>query len=153
MREIRTAIEINAPPERVWQTIVDFPAYPEWNPFVTRAKGALRMGERIEIFVQVPDGPAMVFKPRVLRVEPPRELRWLGTLAVPGLFNGEHIFRLEPVGAGRSRFLHEEEFTGLLIPFMGSVLKKSARGYVLMNEALKARVEGMSKGERFDVGQ
>jgi uncharacterized membrane protein len=27
-------IEINAPVEKVWAAIVDFPSYPKWNPFV-----------------------------------------------------------------------------------------------------------------------
>ena len=142
MREIHTEIEVGAPPGRVWRALTDFASYPEWNPFVTSVRGGeLKEGARLEIVVRVPDGPTMTFKPRVLKVEPERELRWLGTLAVPGLFNGEHIFRLEPAGAGRSRFLHGEHFTGLLIPFMGGVLRKTERGYRLMNEALKRRVE------------
>ena len=86
----------------------------------------------------------MTFKPKVLRVEPARELRWLGTLPVPGLFNGEHIFRIEPAGDGRACFHHGEHFTGLLIPFMGGTLTKTERGYRLMNEALKRRVESGS---------
>ena len=143
MRELHTEIEIDAPPERVWQVLTDFAAYPEWNPFVTsvRGDGELKEGARLEIVVRVPDGPTMTFKPRVLKVEPARELRWLGTLPLPGLFNGEHIFRLEAAGGGGARFLHGEHFSGLLIPFMGGVLRKTERGYRLMNEALKARVE------------
>jgi hypothetical protein len=141
MREIHTEIEIDATPERVWRVLTDLPSYAGWNPFVTRAAGELKEGARIEIFVQVPDYRGMRFKPRVLRVEPQRELRWLGTLPLPGLFNGEHIFRIEPAGDGRSRFLHGEKFTGLLIPFMGGVLEKTRRGYEMMNAALKARAE------------
>jgi hypothetical protein len=141
MREIQTDIEIAAAPEEVWRVLTDFAAYPEWNPFVTRASGELREGGRLEIFVQVPEGRGMKFTPRVLRVEPARELRWIGSMPL-NLFNGEHIFRLEPAGPARTRFLHGERFTGLLIPLMGSTLEKVRRGYFLMNEALKARVEG-----------
>ena len=141
MKEIKTEIEIDSTPERVWEVLADLSSYSEWNPFVTRAKGDLKLGERIEILVQVPGGRALKFTPRVLEVEPNRALRWLGTLLIPGLFNGEHIFRIEPLGEGRSRFLHGEKFTGLLIPFMGGTLEKVKKGYVLMNEALKTRVE------------
>lgn len=144
MREIQTDIEIEAAPEEVWRVLTDFAAYPSWNPFVTRAGGELREGGRLEIFVQVPEGRGMKFTPRVLRVEPARELRWIGSMPL-NLFNGEHIFKLEPAGAARTRFLHGERFTGLLIPFMGSTLRKVRRGYVLMNEALKARVEGAAR--------
>jgi len=145
MREIHTEIEIDAAPEEVWRVLTDFAAYPSWNPFVRSVSGELREGARLEIFVQIPEGRGMKFTPKVLRVEPARELRWIGSLPVPGLFNGEHIFRLEPAGPGRARFLHGERFTGLLIPFMGSILKKTRRGYLLMNEALKARVEGAAR--------
>jgi hypothetical protein len=142
MREIQTEIRIEAPPAEVWRVLTDFAAYPAWNPFVKRVEGELRVGARLEIFVQVPEGRGMKFKPEVLRVEEARELRWLGSLPVPGLFNGEHIFRLEPAGAEGTRFLHGERFKGLLIPLMGGTLVKVERGYLLMNEALKARVEG-----------
>lgn len=141
MREIQTEIEIEAAPEEVWRVLTDFAAYGEWNPFVTRAAGELREGGRLEIFVQVPEGRGMKFAPVVLRVVPARELRWIGRLPL-NLFNGEHIFRLEPAGPGRTRFLHGERFTGFLIPFMDSTIKKTHRGYLLMNEALKRRVEG-----------
>lgn len=141
MREIQTDIEIGAAPSEVWRVLTDFAAYSEWNPFVTRASGELREGGRLEIFVQVPEGRGMKFTPKVLRVAPGRELRWIGSLPL-NLFNGEHFFKLEPAGEGRTRFLHGERFTGLMIPFMGSMMKKVRRGYLLMNEALKARVEG-----------
>ena len=142
MREIHTEIEIDAAPEEVWRVLTDFDAYPEWNPFVKSVRGEPAVGARLEIFVQVPGGPGRKFRPRVLRAEPARELRWIGTLPVPGLFNGEHIFQLEPSGEGRTRFLHGELLSGLLIPLMGATLEKSERGYALMNEALKRRVEG-----------
>ena len=121
MREIQTEIEIEAAPEEVWRVLTDFAAYPEWNPFVKSARGELREGGRLEIFVQVPEGRGMGFKPKVLRVAPARELRWIGSVP-PGLFSGEHIFRLEPAGPGRTRFLHGERFKGFLIPFMGATL-------------------------------
>lgn len=146
MREIHTEIEIGAAPAEVWRVLTDFGAYPEWNPFVKSVSGEPREGARLEIFVQVPEGPGMKFKPKVLRADPGRELRWVGTLPVPGLFNGEHFFRLEPSGAGRTRFHHGERFSGLMIPFMGGIIRKTHRGYLLMNEALRARVEGAARG-------
>lgn len=147
MREIQTEIEIDAAPEEVWRVLTDFAAYPEWNPFVKEVRGEPRVGGRLDIFVQVPEGRGMKFRPRVLAYDAARELRWIGSLPLPGLFNGEHIFRLEPSGAGRTRFLHGERFTGLMIPFMGTMLIKVRRGYELMNEALKKRVERGREGE------
>ncbi|HEX5709215.1 MAG TPA: SRPBCC domain-containing protein [Pyrinomonadaceae bacterium] len=143
MKEITTDIRIDAPPREVWRVLTDFESFPAWNPLITRASGEVREGARLEIFVQIPDSTGRKFSPRVLKVEPERELIWLGTLAVPGLFNGEHRFRIEPDDNG-SRFVHSERFTGLLVPFLDAagIIRKTERGYHLMNEALKRRIEG-----------
>ena len=38
-KELISAIEIEAPAEKVWESLIDFTAYPAWNPFITRAEG------------------------------------------------------------------------------------------------------------------
>ena len=58
----------------------------------------------------------MTFRPTVLKVEPNREFRWLGHLLVPGLFDGEHSFTIEPLGESRVRFTQREIFTGCSFP-------------------------------------
>ena len=83
----------------------------------------------------------MTFRPTVLCVAPERELRWLGRLIVPGLFDGEHRFLIEPLEAGRSRFIQSERFSGLLVPLAGGGLEKTAAGFEQMNVALKHDAE------------
>ncbi len=141
MEEIRTEIDIDAPPGEVWAVLSDLASYPEWNPFMRRVRGELKTGGRLEVVARVDDGPTLIFRPRLLRIDPPRELRWLGELPLPGLFHGDHRFRIEPLGDARSRFVQSEKFSGVLMPFMGWLLRQNRTGYVQMNEALKARVE------------
>jgi hypothetical protein len=83
----------------------------------------------------------MRFRPRVLVCEPQVELRWRGALFWPALFSGEHFFSLKPLASGGTRFQHGEDFRGLLLRFLGTQLKRTAHGFVLMNQALKRRVE------------
>ena len=85
----------------------------------------------------------MTFRPKVLRVVPDRELRWLGTLLIPGLFNGEHYFLLTPAGHKATRFTQGEKFSGILVtPFeTRGLLKATQQGFEAMNAALKARAE------------
>jgi uncharacterized protein YndB with AHSA1/START domain len=45
--ELRTSIDIAAPPERVWEVLTQLAAYPEWNPFIVRAEGTVAVGERL----------------------------------------------------------------------------------------------------------
>ena len=140
MRRIETAIDIAAPPGAVWDVLVDFAAYPDWNPFIRRLQGEARVGARLEVTVQPPGGKPMTFKPTVLAAEPEHELRWLGRVLLPGLFDGEHGFRLERAAVG-CRLHHSETFSGLLVPLFGKMLENTERGFTALNEALKRRVE------------
>ena len=45
--EIRSEIDIEAPPEAVWAQLADLGRYEEWNPFITRAEGTAEAGQRL----------------------------------------------------------------------------------------------------------
>jgi hypothetical protein len=139
---LRTEIEIDAPAKRVWELLTDFASYPEWNPFIRSISGQPAPGERLQARIEPPGGRGMTFKPRVLNAEPERELRWVGHLLVPGLFDGEHSFTIEPLQENRVRFVQREAFKGLLVPlFARSLETNTLRGFEGMNRALKERAE------------
>lgn len=59
---------------------------------------------------------------------------WVGS--VPGIFTGEHVFRFEEIpaseqGQSRTRFVHEETFTGLLSFLMGEGFLARRRGMLV----------------------
>ena len=141
-KQIETDIEINASAETVWGILTDFEAHASWNPFIREISGVPKEGERIKAFIQPAGGKGMMFKPTVLKAEENRELRWLGKLLIPGLFDGEHYFRIEPIGENRVRFVHGEIFSGILVGlFAKSLDTGTAQGFRAMNEALKKRAE------------
>jgi|SRR5947208_12619147 len=141
MRELRREIDIEASPAAVWAVLADTLSYAEWNPFIPRLAGELRAGAKLEVRIEPPGGRAMTFKPTVLAVEPERELRWLGRLLVPGLFDGEHILRIEHLDQARSRFTQAERFSGILVGLFKGTLDKTELGFEQMNAALKTRAE------------
>jgi hypothetical protein len=142
---LHTEIEIEATPRRVWEILTDFAAYPTWNPFIPSISGSGTVGSRLDVQLQPPGGRAMRMRPTVLAATPSQELRWLGKLGVPGLFDGEHRFRIEPLATGRVRFVQEERFTGLLSPLIMRFIAGATRqGFEAMNQALKARAEQSS---------
>ncbi len=142
MKQLHTEIIIEASPERVWELLTDFGSYPQWNPFIRNISGLPASGERLEVRLEPPGGRGMTFKPKVLNAEPNRELRWLGSLLVPGLFDGEHSFAIDPLGENRVRFVQREEFKGVLVPlFARSLDTNTQRGFEQMNRALKERAE------------
>ena len=142
MKELHAEIEIDAPAERVWHLLTDFASYPQWNPFIRSIRGQLIRGEGLEVRIEPPGGRGMTFKPKVLNAEDNRELRWLGHLLVPGLFDGEHSFTIESLAKNRVRFVQREAFKGLLVPlFARSLETNTQRGFEEMNRALKERAE------------
>lgn len=141
MKSIQTRIHIDAQPDTVWQVLTNFGRYPDWNPFMPRVEGTVREGETIMVRIEPPGGRGMTFKPTLQRVEPHRELRWLGRLLLPKIFDGEHIFELHPDDGGR-RSVQRENFGGVLVPLLwGSMEGPTRRGFEAMNEAVKARAE------------
>lgn len=142
MLTLRTEIQIAATPERVWNILMDFPGYVQWNPFVRSLEGTPRAGETLRVFIQPPGGRGMQFRPKVLVVEAIREFRWKGKLLVNGLFDGEHFFILEQMPNGTVLFTQGEIFSGLLVPLMKRSLEGSIKnGFIAMNEALKRLAE------------
>ena len=147
MKELHSEIEIYASAERVWRLITDFPSYPDWNPFIRRITGEPTSGEHLDVRIEPPGGRGMTFKPTVLNAEPNRELRWLGHLLMPGLFDGEHSLTIQPLEEHRVRFVQREVFRGLLVPlFARSLDNNTKRGFEDMNHALKERAETLPSG-------
>ena len=142
MKELHAEIEIDAPAERVWGLLTDFASYPQWNPFIRQISGKPTRGERLQVRIEPPGGQDVTFKPKVLKAEPNRELRWLGHLLVPGLFDGEHSFTIQPLEENRVRFVQREAFKGLLVPlFARSLETNTQQGFEEMNRALKEHAE------------
>jgi hypothetical protein len=144
--ELRAEVEIDADPGTVWDVLVDFGAYPEWNPFIDPIEGDQEVGARLRVRIQPPDSRGMTLKPAVTVNEPGRAFGWLGRLGgVPHIFDGAHRFELEPIDGGRrTRFVQSERFQGILLPFVrGSVLPATLRGFEAMNRALADRAVSM----------
>jgi hypothetical protein len=142
MHQIETLIEIAAPAARVWSLLIDFPAHAQWNPFIRSIAGSPTPGQTLQLSIQPPGAQAMRFRPTVLAAEPGRELRWKGKLLLPGIFDGEHYFRLEAGPGGTTVFRQGEIFSGILVPLFRSSLDGATRqGFIAMNEALKREAE------------
>lgn len=142
MKELRTEIEFEGTPEEVWAVLTDLPAYPEWNPFIERIDRELLVGGKLDVRLQPVDERGITMHPTVLVAEPGRELRWIGHLMIPGIFDGQHSFLIEEAGPGRVRFVQSERFGGILLPLMWKKLRDggTAKGFRAMNEALARRV-------------
>lgn len=147
-RTIHTTIEIEAPAGRVWDVLTDFDAYGDWNPFVLSISGELRKGSKVKVALSAGtrNRPfAAKIDARIVQVEDGRVFAWKGHAPIRGLFAGRHAFEVEPDGDDRCRFVHYEDFEGLLVGPALRLLGSRVRGsFVAMNEALKRRCETLA---------
>jgi hypothetical protein len=105
-------------------------------------------GSRIEVVIAPPDSTPMTFRPIVIAVQREREIRWLGSIWIRGLFDGEHSFRLESDGR-RTHLFQTERFSGILVGRLSNgILRETQRGFVAMNQTLKQRAESRSLAGR-----
>lgn len=140
MEHINESIEIEASPEQVWQVLVDFERYPEWNPQIVRLIGSPTVGAILDEWVAISEEKQVRFKTVILELLPAEKLVWRGIYGFQWLFCGLHQFILEPLESGRrTRLIQKETFSGVLLPLMN--IKESAVGYRRMNEAVKRRAE------------
>ena len=141
MKELRTEIEIQASPEKVWKILTDLEKYPEWNPFIRHAIGKTEIGKTVDIDF-APDSKGLKLHCTVVVAEPNRQLCWNYHVIFPGLFRGEHSFCIEPMRDNQTRFIDREIFYGWLVPLQAKDIDTNTkRGFEAMDKALKARAE------------
>jgi hypothetical protein len=139
--EIHSETTIEASADEVWDVLSDFGSYADWNPGMQSVQGEATVGSRLTIRFAREGGRGMTLRPTVLVAEPPRELRWLGRLLMPGLFDGEHWFTIEERESGRVTFMQDESFRGLLVPFLRKMIEVDTLAtFHAVNEALARRV-------------
>jgi hypothetical protein len=142
MPEIRTQIDIAASASLVWGILTDFGSYRRWNPYMRAVSGQSQVGNSIEITQDVVAFGASTFRATVTHVREPRELRWFGRWAIPGLYSAEHRFGIESLPTGGVRLHNSELYRGAVVPMVQSRLQQIIEpAFNAMNVALKRRAE------------
>ena len=144
MKEIKTEIIINASKEDVWNVLSNFSQYPEWNPFIRSLEGQAIKDTKLVATLQLKDRKPMVFKPVVTVSDENQKFEWLGSTPL-NVVNGRHYFIVEEINEQQVKFVHGEQFTGILAkPFHKRLAEPTQSGFIEMNKALKNRAEQLS---------
>lgn len=139
--KLYTDMIIQAPINRVWQTLSDFAKYKDWNPFIVSIDGHLTARTKLSVKIKPPGLEPQTFRSTVLKVVPQQEIRWAGVALSSWLFRGEHYFILEAVDSDTTKFIHGEIFSGILVRFLANRLKGAVHaGFLEMNQALAKQV-------------
>jgi len=143
MQEIKTEIEISAPPSKVWGILMDINNWQEWSPIINASSGEASIGSKLSITMmgkeEGKDGPK--YKPVIEELNEPHYFRWRAHMLAGFIFTNDKIFELEETESG-TRLTHTETFTGLLVPiFCGQMDKGVPPMLNAMNKALKEIAE------------
>jgi hypothetical protein len=133
----------------VWKVVADFRGYGSWHPIIKRISGELTVGKRLGLFARLPCGLPMALWPRVLEVEGGRKLKWLGSLALPGLLDGEHLLVIESLAEVRVAKTLAGYRTGLLNYFKHPITSAMVEGINNKIKTLKRQAYGFRDKEYF----
>lgn len=142
---VQAEIQIDVPPSRVWEVLLDFEAYPDWNPFVLSVIGKLGERSPVRVRLGLPEGDETEFDAEVIKNVADSELRFRSVTLHPWLLLREQFWQLHPFGEGRCRFVQGMDVSGVLLKLGGKTPERMARGFVYMNQALKRRVESQPR--------
>lgn len=125
MIQAKSSIEISAPIEKVWNTLINLDAYGTWNPFVVKVDGASppKVGDRLVLHVKWPDGSGMKIGQLVTRVDAPGDTavlawRFQGFMPSLNMVRAERFQTLTKLDDNTTRYESVETFTGLLARFV-----------------------------------
>lgn len=106
-------VEIDAPAAFVWDVLLDYAHYPQWNPYTVSVATTLEIGSPIDLTLPMPDGSEGTWVSRefIRVVEPPSLLRYDTGDTFPGLL-GVRDQRITPLGENRCGYRTFETFTG-----------------------------------------
>ena len=143
LQEIKTEMEIAAPPSKVWSIITDINNWKEWSPIIKESNGTASVGSELTITMsgkeEGNEGPK--YYPIVTELDEPNYFRWRAHMLAGFIFTNYKIFELEETSSG-TRITHTESFKGMLAPiFCGRMEKGVPPMLNSMNKALKDLAE------------
>jgi len=143
MQEIKTEIEISAPPSRVWNIITDIDNWQEWSPIINASNGETSIGSKLTITMmgkeKGKDGPK--YNPVITGLKEPGYFHWRAHMLAGFIFTNDKIIELKETESG-THLTHTETFKGLLAPiFCGQMEKGVPPMLNSMNKALKELAE------------
>ncbi|KAL1741812.1 hypothetical protein HDZ31DRAFT_44621 [Schizophyllum fasciatum] len=160
---------IDAPIDTVWQTLLDFPSYPDWNPFVRsqtlanelfiplKDQSSPKAGQRLIIHVQIPplEPPVDAGTPSnplhaqmsfenitFLEGAPTYRAAWKQIMLPDALINATRWQVLSTVEGGKTLYEAREVYAGSLAPALESLLGEGLQeAFDAQASELKAYVE------------
>ena len=135
-KSVHHEITIEAPSQKVWETLINMSEYPNWNPVMKLIDGEVKEGCKVKYqFIQDADNISEI-PASVIQIVPKELLNQKGGLPLILTFNHKYI--LESSGNSTRVTIHED-YRGIGVNFWNP--KPVEEAYARLNFALKKRLE------------
>jgi hypothetical protein len=138
-------VEIEAPAALVWQVLIDFPRYGEWNPFTVRVDTTGEVGTSAVLHLPDPAKPGETFTVTewIRVVAEPHHLQYDTAEEMPGIFAVRDQW-VDDLGEGRSRYRTTDAFQGEIAQMVFDMQGQwVSEGLTATAHAIKARAEAL----------
>jgi carbon monoxide dehydrogenase subunit G len=149
MSLVTASIEIAAPPERVWETVMDPKCLEHWvtihRRLVRADAGPVKIGYEMEQAIHL-RGVTLDVHWELVECKPPRRAVWEGRGPARSRAHTEYLLSDE---GGRTRFDYQNEFRAPLGP-VGAIVSRALVGGIPQREAnrtLQALKEKIEQGQ------
>ncbi len=143
MPSLYTEIEINAPKSAVWQALIHKEEWLKWNTFLydLNPKKPFVQGRTVHLSLRrLREEAETEFEPKITLLQAETCLKWVST--APG-FRSEHLFELQEIDRRRTKYIHQENLSGIVTNFFMPFLRQDEQqGLRRMAWELKQYVEG-----------
>jgi hypothetical protein len=140
---IEHRIGVEAPAEVIWEVISDLKSWESWNKLYPKAAGEIHIGSVLDVTLAIPGEAPRQIQPTVLEWVPNEQLHWRLTM-LGGLVKATRYFEIETLAEANCIVSNGEILGGLMGPRIGKRMARTLyRAFIEMNEALKARAEGL----------
>ena len=134
-------IGIQAPAEVIWESLVDVNNWESWNPLYPRAEGIVRIGNTLNLTVNIPGQEPRHIQPRILDWAPEDHIHWRLSL-MGGWIKTIRYLEIEILSETGCIFSNGEIFEGMLGPTVAKRYRRQLRAArASMGEALQLRAE------------
>ncbi|HYO57171.1 SRPBCC family protein [Archangium sp.] len=134
------SIVVNAPPEKVFDTIINYDRYPEWLTEVKKIHTSDRKGNEVKVHYEVDFKLKTIRYTILVREERPKRMSW-SFVEGEVMKDNKGSWVLEPEGEGRTKVTYNVEVTvGPLVPksLLSTLVEQSLPR---MLESFKRRAE------------
>lgn len=138
---IYTDIVIDAPANKVWETLTDFSKMPNWSSTLKGLSGEIKNGGNVVVKFDLGNGQVMDIPRSPLLYSEGEFFGWAGNIRFKGLTDN-HKYKVVAISKCQTRFIQTEEFTGEnpdITPI--ALANRSIERYKVFNTDLKKEVE------------